>query len=84
MTSPEDFDRLQSAMSRAVKSKQILVKSTGERIPPMTVSVGIAGFRGAETAEAVLKTARACLLGAKAAGRDRIITDLQLKKQSAA
>jgi diguanylate cyclase len=70
-------------IARTVKSKQILVKSTGERLTPVTISAGVACFRG-EEGDNVLARARACLLAAKAAGRDRVISDLQLRRQSAA
>lgn len=70
-------------IGRAVKSKQILMKSTGDRLAPVTISAGVACFRG-EEGDNVLARARACLLAAKAAGRDRVISDLQLRRQSAA
>jgi diguanylate cyclase len=70
-------------VARAVKSKQILVKSMGERLAPVTISAGVACFRGDE-GDNVLARARTCLLAAKASGRDRVISDLQLRRQSAA
>ncbi len=70
-------------IGRAVKSKQILVKSTGERLAPVKISAGVACFRGDE-GDDVLGRARACLLAAKASGRDRVISDLQLRRMNAA
>jgi diguanylate cyclase len=77
-------EALAARVCRTIKSKQLSLKSTGDRIAEITVSVGIAGFRDEEGANALVSRARTCLLAAKAAGRDRIITDLQLKRQSAA
>lgn len=71
-------------LNRAIKSKRLALKSTGDRISEITVSAGVACFRDNESAEALLARAQACLLGAKSAGRDRIVTDLQLRRQSAA
>lgn len=75
---------LAARLSRAIKSKQLALKSTGDKISEMTVSAGVACFRDNESADALLARARTCLLAAKSAGRDRIITDLQLRRQSAA
>ncbi|MEQ1819511.1 MAG: GGDEF domain-containing protein [Terricaulis sp.] len=75
---------LAARVSRAVKSKQLAMKSTGDKIAAITVSAGVACFRDSESAESVIGRARACLLAAKSAGRDKIITDLQLRRMQAA
>lgn len=75
---------LAARVSRAVKSKRLALKSTGDAISEITVSAGVACFRDQETPEAMLGRARACLLAAKTAGRDKIITDLQLRRLNAA
>lgn len=75
---------LAARVSRAIKSKRLALKSTGDPISEITVSAGVACFRESESAEALVARARACLLAAKSAGRDRVITDLQLRRQSAA
>jgi diguanylate cyclase len=77
-------EALAARISRTIKSKQLSLKSTGDKIAEITVSIGVACFRDDESADALLARARGCLLAAKAAGRDRIITDLQLRRQSAA
>lgn len=75
---------LTARVSRAVKSKRLSMKSTGDVIGEITVSIGIARFREPESAESLLARAFACLAAAKTDGRDRIVTDLQLDRRSAA
>lgn len=75
---------LAARVGRAVKSKQLALKSTGDKISELTVSAGVVCFRDNETAEALLARGRACLLAAKTAGRDKVITDLQLRRMQAA
>ncbi len=75
---------LAARVSRAVKSKRLALKTTGDKIAELTVSAGVACFRDNESAEALLARARTCLLAAKSAGRDKVISDLQLRRQSAA
>jgi diguanylate cyclase len=71
-------------VNRATKSKRLALKTTGDRISEITVSIGVACFNAPEIADAFLARARGCLLAAKAAGRDRVITDLQLRRLTAA
>lgn len=73
-----------SRVSKAVKSKRLSLKSTGDVIGEVTVSVGVARFREDDDAESFVARADACLRAAKAAGRDRTVTDAQLARQSAA
>jgi diguanylate cyclase len=71
-------------VNRATKSKRLALKSTGDRISEIPVSIGVACFSAPEIADTLLARARGCLLAAKAAGRDRVITDLQLRRLTAA
>jgi diguanylate cyclase len=75
---------LAARVSRAIKSKRLALKTSGDKIAELTVSAGVVCFRDNESAHALLARARTCLLAAKGAGRDRIITDLQLRRQNAA
>jgi diguanylate cyclase len=77
-------DGLAARVSRAVKSKRLSLKSTGDVIGEVTVSVGAARFREPEGVSDLAARAEACLAAAKHAGRDRIVTDRQLERQSAA
>lgn len=69
---------------RAVKSKRLSLKSTGDVIGEITVSVGVARLRDGECAGGLVSRAEACLHAAKIGGRDRIVTDAQLARQNAA
>jgi diguanylate cyclase len=75
---------LAARVGRAIKSKQLALKSTGDKISEITVSAGVVAFRDHENADALLARARACLLAAKTAGRARVISDLQLRRMNAA
>jgi diguanylate cyclase len=77
-------EALAARISRAVKSKRLSLKSTGDVIGEITVSIGIARFRDADQSGDLAARAEACMLAAKHGGRDRIVTDAQLDRQSAA
>ncbi len=71
-------------VSKAVKSKRLSLKSTGDVIGEITASVGVARFRAGEGANDLAARAEACVRAAKIVGRDRIFTDVQLERQNAA
>ncbi|MFT3728922.1 MAG: GGDEF domain-containing protein [Terricaulis sp.] len=77
-------EALAARVTAAVKSKRLSLKSTGDVIGEVTVSVGVARFRSGEGDGALIARLEACLSAAKASGRDRIVTDAQLERQSAA
>ncbi len=53
-------------------------------IGEITISAGVARFRAGEGANDLAARAEACVRAAKVSGRDRIVTDVQLDRQSAA
>ncbi|MBX9747800.1 MAG: GGDEF domain-containing protein [Hyphomonadaceae bacterium] len=73
-------EALASRLSRATKAKRLSMKSTGDQIAELTVSIGVVSFRAPESAAEVLTRARQCLLAAKASGRDRVVTERQLMR----
>ena len=77
-------EALAARVSRAVKSKRLSLKSTGEVIGEVTVSIGVVRLRESEHPGDLVARAEACVRAAKQAGRDRIVTDVQLQRQSAA
>ena len=83
-TSLEDAQKLAASISQTIKSKRLSRKSTGELIGAITISVGIAHYRTLESAGALISRADACLYAAKRAGRDRVITDVNTDRLSAA
>lgn len=77
-------EALAARVSKAVKSKRLSLKSTGDVIGEITISAGVALFRAGEGANDLAARAEACVRAAKVSGRDRIVTDVQLDRQSAA
>lgn len=77
-------EALSERIARAIKSKRLSVKSTGDVIGEVTLSIGVARFQAPETMEAMLERAQACLAAARTQGRDCAVTDLQLARQQSA
>jgi diguanylate cyclase len=77
-------EALAARVARAVKSKRLSLKSTGDVIGEITVSIGVARFREPEHLSDLVARAEACMLAAKHSGRDRIVTEAQLDRQNAA
>ena len=77
-------EALAARVSKAVKSKRLSLKSTGDVIGEVTVSIGVARFRDGESVDDLVGRAEACVLAAKHGGRDRAVMDAQLARQSAA
>ncbi len=73
---------LQSAITvadhirRAVMTKELMKRSSGERLGRVTVSIGAAVFRPADTAQSLIERADNCLYAAKRNGRNRIVCEL--------
>jgi diguanylate cyclase len=60
---------------RAVMAKELMKRSSGERLGRVTISVGIAQLHGGETAQSLIERADACLYAAKRQGRNRIVCE---------
>ncbi|ACI93125.1 diguanylate cyclase [Afipia carboxidovorans OM5] len=60
---------------RAVMSKQLKKKSTGEILGRVTISAGVSTFRPGDDAPALIDRADACLYAAKRHGRNRVICE---------
>lgn len=70
---------------RAVMSKELMKRSTGEHLGRVTISVGVATLRPGDTAQSLIGRADACLYAAKRAGRNRVVceTDPEYTKATA-
>ncbi|MBO0346255.1 GGDEF domain-containing protein [Roseibium limicola] len=63
----------------AVRSKELVKRSTGENLGRVTISIGIATFQAGDTSETIISRADKALYAAKGAGRNRVCTEDDLK-----
>jgi diguanylate cyclase len=60
---------------RAVMTKELMKRSTGEHLGRVTISIGVAALRGGESMASLIERADACLYAAKRTGRNRVISE---------
>ena len=60
---------------RAVMSKELKKKSTGEILGRVTISVGVSMLKPGDDTDSLIERADACLYAAKRAGRNRVICE---------
>ena len=60
---------------RAVMTKELMKRSTGEHLGRVTISIGVATLRPGDTALTLIGRADACLYAAKRNGRNRVISE---------
>lgn len=63
---------------KAIQAKELLKRSTNEKLGRITASLGVATFRPSDTAASLIERADRCLYAAKHAGRNRVINELDL------
>lgn len=66
----------------AVQSKELLKRSTNEKLGRITLSVGVAVFRSDDTAATLIERADRCLYAAKGKGRNQVVAEHQLSEDS--
>ena len=60
---------------RAVMTKELMKRSTGEHLGRVTVSIGAAALRPGDTPQTLIERADMCLYAAKRCGRNRVISE---------
>lgn len=60
---------------RAVMSKELIKRSTGQNLGRVTISLGVATLRKDDTVQSLIARADACLYAAKRNGRNRVICE---------
>jgi diguanylate cyclase len=67
---------------RAVMSKELIRRSTGETLGRVTISLGVAAWRKGDTMATLLERADSCLYAAKHAGRNRVVGEAAIEKSA--
>ena len=63
---------------KAIQAKELLKRSTNEKLGRITASFGVAIYRPGETASSFIERADRCLYAAKHAGRNRVLSEAEL------
>jgi len=68
---------------RAVMTKELMKRSSGERLGRVTVSIGVAAQRPGDTPASLIERADNCLYAAKRNGRNRVICESDPEAENA-
>ncbi len=68
---------------KAIQAKELLKRSTNEKLGRITASFGVAAFRQSDTVASLIERADRCLYAAKHAGRNRVISEIELANMQA-
>lgn len=60
---------------RAVMTKELMKRSTGEHLGRVTISIGVAAFQRGESPQSLIERADGCLYAAKRCGRNRVMCE---------
>lgn len=64
---------------RAVQAKELLKRSTNEKLGRITASIGVASYHAGDTPSTLIERADRCLYAAKNGGRNRIFIETELE-----
>ena len=74
-TSLREANAVADQIRRAVMSKELMKRSTGEHLGRVTVSIGVAAHRRGDSVNSLIERADCCLYAAKRNGRNRVICE---------
>jgi len=60
---------------RAVMTKELMKRSTGEHLGRVTISIGVATLKKGDTVQSLIERADTCLYAAKRYGRNRVMSE---------
>jgi diguanylate cyclase len=66
---------------KAIQAKELLKRSTNEKLGRMTASFGVAMYRPGDTPATLIERADRCLYAAKHAGRNRVLSENELSDE---
>jgi diguanylate cyclase len=66
-----------------VAGKSVVQRNSGEKLGQITISIGVAQYVRGETMEQVIHRADQALYCAKGTGRNRVVSERELKKATA-
>jgi diguanylate cyclase len=66
---------------KAVQAKELLKRSTNEKLGRITASFGVATFRKGDTTSSLIERADRCLYAAKHAGRNKVVSENDLSPE---
>lgn len=67
---------------KAIQAKELLKRSTNEKLGRVTASFGVAAFKPGDTPSTLIERADRCLYAAKHAGRNKVFSETELKPES--
>lgn len=74
-TSLREANAVADQIRRAVMSKELMKRSTGEHLGRVTISIGVATHRRGDNVNSLIERADCCLYAAKRNGRNRVICE---------
>lgn len=80
-TTIDNAHMLADRIRQAVESRRLRKRRTNEDLGVITMSMGVASHRRADTMEAIVERADQCLYAAKNDGRNQVMDELDLKRQ---